>query len=333
VNERRKLLVVLGAAAVAPRAVLAQSKQVRERAGKPARVGILERTTQAKYRQLEKTFVDAMRELGWVEGRNVLYDRVYADDDVTRLSGLATALVKRAPDVVYTASGEPAQAAFASTRTIPIVLGSVSDPVESGYVQSLARPGGNVTGVTNFGTELGPKRLQLVKEALPKTARVGVLLQPLTPSGPKELKLIEQASLPLGVTVTPASAKQAGELDAALASLAKNRVEALLTTHTQLFQLERKRILDFAARQRIPVIAHRSEMADDGALLSYGSILADQIRRAAYLVDKLLKGAKPADTPVERPTKFELVVNMKTAKALGIKIPQSILVRADKVIE
>ena len=332
-NERRKLLIVLGAAALAPRAVLAQSKQVPERAGKPARVGILERTTPAKYQQLEKTFVEAMRELGWVEGRNVVYDRAYADDDVARLPGLAAALVSRGPDVIYTITSEPSQAAFDSTRTIPIVMGSLNDIVEFGYVNSLARPGGNVTGITNFGMELGGKRLQLLNEALPKVTRVGVLIQPLRPTGFKELKLIEQASLPLGVTVTPASAKQAGELDAALASLAKNRVGALLTTHTQLFQLERKRILDFAARQRIPVIAHRSEMADDGALLAYGSMLADQIRRAAHLVDKILKGAKPADTPVERPTKFELAVNMKTAKALGVTIPQSILVRADKVIE
>jgi putative ABC transport system substrate-binding protein len=212
-------------------------------------------------------------------------------------------------------------------------MGSVGDPVERGYVQSLARPGGNVTGITNFGTELGPKRLQLLKQALPKTARVGVLIQPLTPTGLKELKLIEEASLPLGVSVTPAMVKHASEIDAAFVSLAKSRVEAVLTTHNELFLTERNRILDLAAKQRIPVIAHRSEMADDGALLSYSSILADQIRRAAHLVDKILKGTKPADISVERPTKFELTVNLKTSKALGITIPQSILVRADKVIE
>jgi len=330
---RRHLLIALGTAAIAPRVVFAQSKQARERAGMPARVGILERTTQAKYEQMEKTFVDAMRDLGWEEGRNVVYDRAYADDDVARLPGLAAALVGRGPDVIYTITSEPSQAAFDSTRTIPIVMGSLNDIVEFGYVNSLARPGGNVTGITNFGMELGGKRLQLLKEALPKVTRVGVLIQPLRPTGFKELKLIEQASRALAVTVTPAPVKQPGELDAAFASLSKGRVEAVLTTHTQLFLTERKRILDLAARERIPVIAHRSEMADDGALLSYSSILDDQIRRAAYLVDKILKGSKPADTPMERPTKFELAVNMKTAKALGITIPQSILVRADKVIE
>jgi putative ABC transport system substrate-binding protein len=332
-NRRRKLLVALGAGAIAPRAVLAQSKEARERAGKPARVGILERTTQAKYQQLEKTFVDAMRELGWVEGRNVVYDRAYADDDVARLPGLAAALVGRRPDVIYTITSESSQAAFDSTRTIPIVMGSLNDIEEFGYVNDLARPGGNVTGITNFGMDLGGKRLQLLKEALPKVTRVGVLIQPLRPTGFKELKLIEQASQALAVAVTPAPVKQPGELDTAFTSLSKSRVEAVLTTHTQLFLTERKRILDLAAGKRIPVIAHRSEMADDGALLSYSSILADQIRRASYLVDKILKGVKPADLPVERPIRFELVVNKNTAKTLGITIPQSILLRADKVIE
>jgi putative ABC transport system substrate-binding protein len=333
VNTRRHLLIVLGAAALAPPLAIAQSKQAGDRAGKPARVGILERTTAAKHRQFEKTFVDAMRELGWVEGRNVVYDRVFADDDVARLPGLAAALVKREPDVIFSITGEPSQAAFASTRKIPIVMGSFGDPVERGYVQSLARPGGNVTGILHVGSELGAKRLQILKQALPRITRVGVLVQPLLAGSAREQKLIAQAAEILSVTVIPVMVREPKELDAAFASLAKIRVEALLTTHTQLFLTERRRIFDFAAKQRIPVIAHRSEMADDGALMSYSSILTEQIRRAAHLVDKILKGAKPADIPVEAPTRYELVVNLKTAKALGITIPQSILVRADRVIE
>lgn len=326
--KRRKLLVALGVGALTgPFACFAQQQ------GKSVRVGILERTTADKYQATEKLFVDTLRELGWVEGRNIIYDRVYADDDVTRLPALAAALASRGPNLIYTITGEPAQAAVAATRTIPIVLGSQGDMVERGWVQSLAHPGGNVTGIVNIGPELGSKRLQLLKQALPKITRVGVLVNPIQPNTAKELKLIERAASGLRVTVVSAPVKQTSELDAAFASFAKSRIEALLTTHTQLFLTERRRIFDLAAKQRVPVIAHRGEMTDDGALMSYSSILTEQIRRAAHLADKILKGAKPADIPAELPTKFELVVNQRTAKALGITIPGEILLQANRLIE
>ena len=332
-NDRRKFLVVLGAAGFAPCVLVAQPKQTPERAGKPVRVSLLAATTSAMFQLQEKAFVETMRELGWAEGRNVVYDRVYADDDPARLPALAAALVSRGPNLVYVGSTETALAVFAKTRTIPIVFGAASDPVDNGLVQSLAHPGGNVTGVTNIGWELGGKRLQLLKQALPRITRVGVLVDPGWMHSAREQQLIEQAGAALGVTVIAAMAKEGKELDAAIASLAKSRTEALLTTTTSLFLRERKRILELAAKQRIPVVGHRGQFVEEGALMSYGARITDQIRRAAQMVDKVLKGTKPADIPVEQPTRFELVVNMKTAKALGISIPQSIILQADRVIE
>jgi putative ABC transport system substrate-binding protein len=305
--------------------------QPAERAVK--RVGILVTTTKANYQVQEKAIIDAMRELGWVEGRNVLYDRVYADDDETRLPGLAAALVARGPNLIYAIANAQVLAASAKTRAIPIVFASFSRPVELGLIQSLARPGGNVTGVTNIGWELGGKRLQLLKQALPKITRVGVLIQPLMQDSLREQKLIEQAAATLDVRVVPAMIKQVDELDAAFATLSKERVEALLITHISIFLNQRKRILDLAARHRMPVVAHRGELADDGALMAYSSVLTEQIRRSVQLADKILKGANPGDIPVEQPTKFELVVNMKTARALGLTIPQPFMLLVDRVIE
>ena len=327
-TTRRKFLI--GLTAIYASSARAQAP---ERAGKPLRVGILATTTQAKYQVFERPFVDTMRELGWVEGRNIVYDRVYADDDETRLPALAAALVARSPDLIHALNIAPALAAFAKTRTIPIVFGAIGDPIGLGLIQNLAHPGGNVTGIANIGWELGGKRLQLLKQALPKITRVGVLVNPLVAVGAREQKLIEPAAATLGVTVIPAMVKETKELDAAFALLAKNRAEAVLTTQNLQFVNERKRILDLAAKQRIPVVGHRSEFAEDGALISYSAILTGQIRRAAQLADKILKGTKPADIPVEQPTRFELAVNMKTAKALGITIPGEIMLQATRVIE
>jgi putative ABC transport system substrate-binding protein len=331
-NNRRKLVFALGALTVG----LARA-QPAERAGKTMRVGMLTPGTRADVeRGNSKRFVDAMRELGWVEGRNILYERVYADYDASRLPALAAELVARAPDLIWVVNTPSALAAFASTRTIPIVFASGDNVVERGLVKTLARPGGNVTGVQNIGGELGGKRLHLLKQALPKIARVGVLVRPnpdpLAASA-AELKIIEKAAATLGLTAIPAMAKAVGEFDAAIASLVKNRIEALLVIHTALFFSERKRILELAASRRLPVVGARSEFADGGALMSYSALLSDQIRRSAQMADKILKGTKPADIPVELPTKFELVVNVKTAKTLGITIPGEILLQAARVIE
>lgn len=327
---RRRVVLALGAGALYAASTRAQTL---DRAGKSVRVGILAPSSASK-EQSEKPFVDAMRELGWVEGRNIAYDRVYADDDQARLPAHAAALVRRAPNVIYAFGNQAALTAFAATRTIPIIFAAISGPVEIGLVESLARPGGNVTGTANIGWELGGKRLQLLKQALPKIVRVGVMVQPTHSDSTQELKLIEEAARILHVTVVPVMAKEAKDIDGAFVSLAKGNAEALLTTHTYFFITdERKHILALAAKQRLPVIGPRSNFAEDGALLSYGSIQVEQFSRAARLVDKILKGARPADIPVELPTRFELVVNKKTAKVLGLKIPNSILVIADKMIE
>jgi putative ABC transport system substrate-binding protein len=332
-NNRRKLFLALCALT----AGLARA-QPAERAGKIVRVGIL---STGKRSTVDvgnnKIFVDTMRELGWIEGRNILYDRVYAEGDEKRLPSLAAELVARSPDLIWGGPNSVARAALASTRTIPIVFASSSSVVERGLVKSLARPGGNVTGVQNIGWELGGKRLHLLKQALPKMTRVGVLVSPNPdPSGAsaREFAMIEKAAAALGVTAIPAMANGVEEFDAAITLLVKNKVEALLVIHIPLFYNGRKRILELAASRRLPVVGFRSEHADDGALLSYSALLSDQIRRSTQMVDQILKGAKrPADIPVEQPTKFELVVNARTAKALGITIPGEILLQASRVIE
>lgn len=328
-NNRRKLVIALGALFAG-----SAHAQPAERAGKTMRVGILSPSTRAAAAGRNKTFVDAMRELGWVEGRNIIFDHVYADNDASRLPALAAALVARAPDLIWVGPTAAARAALAGTRTIPIVFSSSTNVVEQGLVKSLARPGGNVTGVQTIGWELGGKRLQLLKQVLPKIARVGVLVDPNPDSASQqESREIEKAAATLGLTAVPAMVKGVGEFDAAIASLVKNRVEALLVTTAFLLQNEHKRILELAASRRLPVVGTRSEYADGGALMSYSALLSDQVHRSAQMVDEILKGAKPADIPVELPTKFELVVNAKTAKALSITIPGDILLQAGRVIE
>lgn len=322
--ERRRFLASLAAVYAARAGAQVPTPSVRA-----ARVGILLISGDWSG---EKAFLETMRELGWVEGRSIAYDRVAADDEA-RLPELAAALVARNPDAIYAQANPSVLAALASTRTIPIVCPASAELVELGVVKSLARPGGNVTGISNIGWELGAKRLQVLKEMLPKVSRVGVLFSPLYPASQRELKLMEQSAPRLGVKVVPVTVKAGGDLKDAFAVLAKNHVEAVFTTHIVPYLNERKRILELATAQRVPVVGHRSEMTEDGALMSYGSVLSDQHRRAAQFLDKILRGAKPGDIPMEQPTKFELVVNLKTAKALGLKIAQSFLVRADRVIE
>ena len=325
-NTRRRFLFALAASPIAwARA------QAAKPGGKPARVGtLIFGMPSSDYSA--KPFVDALRELGWTEGRNGIYDSVHAEPSRKHARAVAKELVARRPDLVWVRGNAAALAVFENTRTIPIVFAGVANPVENGLVQSLARPGGNVTGVANIGWELGGRRMQLLKEILPGIGRVGVLMGPDPRGGSaEELKLIEQAA---GRGINAISAIVKGNaLDPAFALLAEKRVEAVLTCHITTFIRERKRVLEWAATEKIPVIAHRSELADDGALISYSANLLDQFRRSAQLADRVLKGAKPADIPVEQPSKFELVVNLKTAKALGITIPQAVLLQASRVIE
>lgn len=304
---------------------------------KPVRVGLLRTGSAGAHDASAKLFIATLRERGWSEGRNVFFDYAYAERDQARLPQAAAELLARRPDLIYAQTGPEAVAAFGLTRSIPIVFAAAVDPVELGLVKSLAQPSGNVTGVATLGWQLGGKRMQLLKDAMPKITRVGVLASGRDSgreagNSNREQKLIQQAA-GTGAKTIVAKAKTAEDLDAAFALLAANRAEALLVTHNVLFFIMRKSILELAARHRIPVVGHRSQLADDGALMTYSSSLNDQIRRAAQLVDKVLRGAKPPEIPVEYPTEFELVVNLKTARALGMAMPQSILLQASRVIE
>jgi putative tryptophan/tyrosine transport system substrate-binding protein len=257
---------------------------------------------------------------------------VYGDRDEKRLHAVAAELVARRPDVIYLQGNVEAGAAFAQTRTIPIVFSAVVDPVAAGLIKSLQQPGGNVTGVSTIGWELGDKRMQLLQEALPNAKRVATLVYSPSPLGAIELALLKRAA-GTRVLLIPMTVSHSGALNEVLSTLGTTKADAMIIPHSSFLMSERRPVIAAATKLGLPVIAHRSELADDGALMTYSSNLMDQIRRAAHLVDKVLKGTKPSDIPVELPTTFELVVNLKTAKALGITIPQAMLLQASRVIE
>ncbi len=323
-SRRRLLVLALGASLAGQAAVL--------RAQAPAaslrRVGVLAPSTRAKEEITLKPFFEEMRALGWIEGQNMAYDRVYADDQMALLPRLAAELVARKPELIYAPPSPSALAAKQATQTIPIVFGAVQDPVGIGLVASLARPGGNVTGISNISASLAPKRVQLLREILPGMKRLGLLGDPTDATTKIEQQALVPAAASLGLTIIVAEATSPADFDAAVARLVVERVDAIHLLESALTFNMRARVIELANQKRVPVIS-----GGQGSLFSYGAPLADRLRRSAYLVDKILKGAKPADIPVEQPTLYELVVNLKAAKALGITIPRSILLRADRVIE
>jgi ABC-type uncharacterized transport system substrate-binding protein len=276
----------------------------------------------------------SLRELGYIEGQNIAIEYRYAEGRPDRESGLAAELVRLKVDIIVVASGDRTiQAAKNATKTIPIVMmGQGSDPVRAGHVESLARPGGNVTGVTNLTSELGGKRLELFKEAVPKLSRVAVLYNPVTPRIAVELKEVQTAARELGVTIQPWEVRPADGFEKVFAALNKERPDGLLVLSGPLMGTSGKRIAGFALKSRLPSVYGDSAPVEAGGLMYYGADLAESYERVAYFVDKILKGAKPADLPVEQPTKFELVINLKTAKQIGLTIPPNMLARADKVI-
>jgi putative ABC transport system substrate-binding protein len=277
-----------------------------------------------------------MRELGYIEGQNIATEYRYAELKNDRLPGLAAELVRLKVDVIVAAGGgEPLiLAAMNATKTIPIVLtGSGADPVEAGYVESLARPGGNVTGITFLNRELG-KRLELLKQAVPKIARVAVLYDPAVRNVALEVKeALPVAARTLGLTIQLFEVRAAEEFDKIFAVISKWRPDALyLPARAQMAAIE-KRTVGFALKNRLPSMYVTRDFVDAGGLMYYGADRADSSRRIAYYVDRILKGAKPADLPIEQPTKFELVINLKTAKQIGLTIPPNVLARADRVIK
>jgi putative ABC transport system substrate-binding protein len=305
-------------------------------AGKVYRIGYLaygSSTTTLGYRSLD-AFRQGLRELGWIEGQNITIDHRFAEGRFDRLPDFAAELVRLKVDVMVSVSTPATLAAKRATTTIPIVLVAAADPVGSKIVGSLARPGANVTGVaTHAGLEIGAKRLELLKEAIPNVTRVAALGNPTSPEAELLAELLPAAARTLGLTLQSIEVREPKDLERAFAAIARERPHALLVLEGAVAILHRRQIIGFAARERLPTVYGIREFVDDGGLMSYGVSLPDLFPRAAVYVDKILRGAKPGDLPVEQPTKFELVINLKTAKALRLTIPPSLLLRADQVIE
>ena len=304
-------------------------------AGKIARIGFLSASSSSDSRM--HGFLEALRyglrELGYVEGRNVAIESRWAEGKYERLPALAAELVGLKVDVIVTAAVPGIRAAKEATKTIPIVMAVVVDPVATGLVASLARPGGNITGLSSMAPELTGKLLEMLKEVVPKASLVAVLWNPGNAGNAPQLRAAEVAARTLGVRLYTLEARNPNDLENAFAAMSKQRADALLVLVDVMFNAHRTRIADLAAATRLPAVYGLSEVAAAGGLISYSASTRDLFRRAATYVDKILKGAKPADLSIEQPTKFELVINLKTAKALGLTVPPSLLARADQVIE
>ncbi len=278
-------------------------------------------------------FRQGLRELGYIEGKNIVIERRFAEEKRERLPQLAAELVRLKVEIIVTGGSTSTRAAKEATVTIPIVMGSDTDPVGSGFVASLARPGGNITGLSSLAPEISGKRLELLKEIVPKLSRVAVFGTSTQAGNAQSLKETELAARAFHVQLQYLDILDRKDIETAFREARKGRADAVLTLPSPVLISLRTQVADLAAKSRLPAMYTASEFVDAGGLISYGPIFVDLYRRAATYVDKILKGAKPADLPVEQPTKFELVINLKTANALGLKIPQSILIRADQVIQ
>jgi putative ABC transport system substrate-binding protein len=328
-NKRRKVLIALGAGAL--------TATFGSRAQTPAetvrRIGILSGHSPSGTALWHQAFQLGLRELGWIEGKNISIEYRFAEGKSDRLPQFAAEFVRLKVDVIVASVTPDALAAQKATKAIPIVIVAAGDPVELGLVESLARPGGNITGLSPMTAELGGKRLEMIKELVPKLSRVAVLWNPQGASSPFHWKELQHPARQLGVQLISLEVQAPENFDKAFEAARRARAGALFIIPDPVITPEIKRLAGLAAKSRLPSIFHVSEFAEAGGLVTYGPDRDDMFRRAATYVDKILKGAKPRDLPVEQPTKFELVVNAKTAKALGLKIPNSILVRATKVIE
>ena len=325
--KRREFIALVGGAVACPLSVCAQQ------AGKSVRVGRLSPLSEATERPMLDGLRQGLSDLGWVEGKNVTFELRFAEGKLDRLAQLAAELVDLKVDVIVTGSTPGALAAKNATSTIPIVIVTTGDPVQGGLVESLARPGGNVTGVTALGQALNIKRLELLKEAVPDLKRVTVLINPASPYTEPFMRVGEAAARTLGLEVSGLEAREPGDLENAFKDMVRQGANAVMVLADVMFITHRRRIIEFASSNRLPSIFGERESVRAGGLMFYGASLPDMYRRAAAYVDKILKGAKPAELPVEQPTKFELVINLETAKALGITVPASLLARADEVIE
>jgi putative tryptophan/tyrosine transport system substrate-binding protein len=326
--DRRTFIgVVAGGILAAPLGAVAQP------VGKAIRIGRLSPLSAEADMPLLAAFRRGMRDLGWVERENFFIETRYADGNPNRLSEIAAELVRQRVDVILVGSNPGALAAKNAAGAIPIVMVTTADPVSGGLVASLARPSGNLTGVTALGQGLSAKRLELLKEAVPGVTRVAVLTNPASPNTEAFVKESAVIGRALGIQLQLVGAHDASEFETAFATMASKHAGGLMVLADVTFITHRKRIVELAAMSRIPAVYGEREFVDAGGLMFYGASLIDMYRRAAVYVDKILKGTKPADLPVEQPTKFELIINLKTAKALGLTIPQPLLLRADEVIQ
>ena len=328
-NNRRKLIVALGAGGL----VASFGSSAQQPPTRIPRIGLLSPFTANDTAVWHRAFQQGLRDLGWFDGKNISIEYRYADGRDDRLPDLAADLVRLKVDIIVAAVTADVSAAKNATKTIPIVMQSAGDPVALGLIASLARPGGNVTGLTNISTEMGGKRLDLLKQLVPNLSRVAVLWNPQTKISTLNWNDIQLPAQQLGIQVHSLQAKSPGDFDNVFKDATQARAGALAVLPDPLFAGNIKRIADLAIKHHLPSIFHLKEYVDVGGLAAYGPDRSDLFRRSATYVDKILRGAKPADLPVEQPTKFELFLNGRTAKALRLTIPQSLLVIADKVIE
>ena len=308
------------------------SVEAQQPAGIP-RIGILSGVSGSVFSARVEALRQRLRELGYVEEKNIVIEYRYAEGKGERLPDLVAELVRLKVDIIVTIGPGPTLAAKKASGTIPIVFAGASDPVGTGIVSSLARPGGNITGLSLMAPDLDGKRLELLKEAVPKIARVAFLWRSSGSRGNLPLTDMEAAAKALGLKLLSLEVRSLDDFEGAFARAKKERAQALITTTGGRINTQQRRVLDFAAKNRLPAIYHYSEFAEAGGLMSYGPNNADVFRRAADFVDKILKGAKPADLPVQQATKFELIINLKAAKQIGLTIPASVLARADRVIK
>lgn len=327
-KNRRKWLIVLGSAIL-----LAPCIAVAQQPKKIYRVGWLSvNIPTAKSAVYFEVFKQALRELGYVEGQNVIFEKRWADGKTERLPALAAELVALNPHVIVSSTTTAMQALHQATTTIPIVMTNVSDPVGSGFAASLAHPGGNITGLSDFGVDLAAKKLELIRELVPRANRIGVLTSD-NPVHPAELNGMRNSAKLLGFTILPLRAQTVDDLDHAFASMTKENLAALIVLGGPPHSSQRERIAELAVQAKLPTICPIRDYVEAGGLLSYGPNILQQYKLAATYADKILKGAKPGDLPVEQPTRLELIINGKTAKAIELQVPVSLLVRADEVIQ
>jgi putative tryptophan/tyrosine transport system substrate-binding protein len=327
--RRREFIAGLGAAATWPVVARAQTGE------RMRRIGILQglSANDQDWKLRFSAFQQALAGLGWVEGRNIAFEARYADARPERLPELAAELIRANVDLIVTNAAQPVEAVRKATSTVPIVMATVGDALGAGYVASLARPGGNITGHTLVATEQSAKRLELIKELYPALTHVAVLWNANASGHRLQMKEMEPAALKLGITLQSLPIQTPNEIDAALQTAIRAGAQAVVTMDDPVIDSHRAFIVAVATRQRVPVMGEFRSMVGAGALISYGPSLIDLWRRTASYVDKILKGAKPADLPVEQPVKFELVINLKAATLLGITIPNSMQLLADEVIE